>query len=328
MGRKKDRDFWIGLDLGGTKMLASLYGPDFKRIASAKKRTKGREGAEAGLQRIQALIRDVLAAGSVDAASLAGVGVACPGPLDLNKGIILEAPNLGWKQVPIRSVIEKQFACSAAILNDVDAGVYGEYRFGAGRKARCVLGVFPGTGIGGGCVYEGRLLRGRRTSCLELGHFPVVADGALCGCGRRGCLETVSSRLAIAAEAAKAAFRGEAPHLLSQGGTDLVNLRSNTLAASIMGGDAALEHIVRRAAFVLGRAIGGMVNLLAPDIVVLGGGLVEAMPDLYLEEAAKGAAETAMPAFDGQYAIRVAKLGDDAAVLGAAAWAEASMQAT
>lgn len=322
MGKAESRDFWLGLDLGGTKMLASLYGPGFAKVGSGKKKTKGREGAESGLSRIQGLIREVLAQGSVDVSRLAGVGVACPGPLDLNKGIILEAPNLGWKNVPIRSVLEKAFGCTTAIVNDVDAGVYGEYRFGAGRKARCVLGVFPGTGIGGGCVYEGRLLRGRRNSCLEIGHFPVVAGGALCGCGRRGCLETVASRLAIAAEAAKAAFRGEAPHLLSMGGTDLVNLRSNTLAAAIQAGDAVVERVVRRAARTLGRAVGGMVNLLAPDVVVLGGGLVEAMPALYVEEVAKGAAETAMPAFEGQFEIKVAKLGDDAAVRGAAAWAE------
>ena len=325
MGKKDGRDFWLGLDLGGTKMLSTLYGKDFEKVASAKKKTKGREGAEAGLQRIEALIREVLTAGGIEASHLAGAGVACPGPLDLNKGIILEAPNLGWKKVPIQTSLENAFSCPAVIVYDVDAGVYGEYRFGAGKQARCVVGVFPGTGIGGGCVYEGRLLRGKRNSCMEIGHFPAVAGGAFCGCGRRGCLETVASRLAIASEAAKAAFRGEAPHLLSLGGTDLVNLRSNTLAASVAAGDSVVEGIVRNAARTLGRAMGGMVNLLAPDVVVLGGGLVEAMPKLYLEETAGGAAETVMPAFEGQFAIRVAKLGDDAAVLGAASWAQASV---
>ena len=166
-------------------------------------------------------------------------------------------------------------------MNDVDAGVYGEYRFGVAHNARCVIGVFPGTGIGGGCVYEGR--SHPRTQVFVHGdraHPGPAPWRRLCGCGRYGCLETEASRLAIAAEAARAAFRGDAPELLKIAGTDLSNIRSGALAQSIKAGDLAVEKITRRAAEMIGLAVGNVCNLLAPDIVVLGGGLVEALPEV------------------------------------------------
>src|SRR4029079_4737285 len=192
-----------------------------------------------------------------------GIGIGCPGSVDLDKGTILEAANLGWKGGKLRDTLAAAFACPVVVINDVDAGVYGEYRFGAAKNARCAIGVFPGTGIGGGCVYEGRIFRGKQFSCLEIGHMSVTASGRLCGCGRYGCLETEASRLAIAAEAAKAAFRGEAPELLRLAGTDLADIRSGQLAESIKAGDAAIERIVIRAASFLGSAIGDAANLLA-----------------------------------------------------------------
>jgi glucokinase len=206
----------------------------------------------------------------------------------------------------------------------VDAGVYAEYRFGAGKGARCVLGVFPGTGIGGGCVYEGKIIRGRKNSCMEIGHIQVTLNGSICGCGRRGCLETEASRLAISAAAAQAAFRGEAPHLLAAVGTDVSLIRSGILAEAIKNGDTIIENIVRNAAELIGVAIGDVINLLAPDVVVLGGGLVEAMPKLFVDAVENAARNNCMPSFSKTFKTVAAKLGDDANVLGAAAWAEAS----
>ncbi len=176
---------------------------------------------------------------------LRGIGLGSAGPLDLDEGIILDAPNLGWKDVKIKSILEKEFGCPAVVLNDVDAGVYGEYRFGAARSSRCAVGVFPGTGIGGGCVYDGKILRGKTNSCMEIGHIQVVPDGPRCGCGLQGCLEAVASRLAISAAAAQAAYRGQAPHLLDIAGTSLDEIRSGALADAIAAGDTVVESIVR-----------------------------------------------------------------------------------
>lgn len=316
---KKQR--WIGFDLGGTKMMAQVLDGNFKTLGRKKKKTRAQEGREAGLERIRNTIESALDDAGIQAQQLSGIGVGCPGPLQLDRGVIIEAPNLGWRDVALKDYLEDAFECPAVILNDVDAGVYGEYRFGAGRGARCVVGVFPGTGIGGGCVYDGGILRGRVGSCLEIGHMQVLPNGPRCGCGLYGCLEAVASRLSISAAAAAAAYRGEAPYLLEHVGMDLAEIRSSALKASVEGGDRAVERIVRDAARWVGTAVGNVINLLAPDVVVLGGGLVEALSTLYLEEVRAGAEAQVMASFRGQYEIRTAELRDDAAVKGAAAWA-------
>jgi glucokinase len=190
---------------------------------------------------------------------------------------------------------------------------------GAGRGARCVLGVFPGTGVGGGMVYEGKIFRGRKSSCMEIGFLQMATEGPTAGVGPVGTLEALASRLAIAAEAAKAVYRGKAPHLAQIAGTDLANIKSGALAKSIEAGDTVIEDIVRRAAEQIGRAIGSLVNVLSPDIVVIGGGLAEAMPKLYLQEAQNGAKRNVIPSLKDSFTIRIAELGDYSTSIGAAA---------
>jgi glucokinase len=320
------RDCWVGFDLGGTKMLAAVLNSDMKVLGKERRKTKGHEGVGTVLERMVKTIRDALTDAKIDASRLAGIGVGCPGPLDLDKGVVIDAPNLGWKDVALRDHLQKEFGCPAVIANDVDAGVFGEYRFGAGRDARCVIGVFPGTGIGGGCVYEGRILRGRNRSCMEIGHLQVVPYGSMCGCGQRGCLETVASRMAIAAEAAKAAFRGDAPNLMAAAGADLTAIRSSALAASIKAGDKVIERIVRDAAGRIGVAVANVIHLLSPDIVVLGGGLVEAMPELFVGGVGKTANKHVMPSYVNSFRVIPCQLGDDSVLLGAAAWAREVIQ--
>lgn len=310
----------IGFDLGGTKMLALVLNSEYRILGREKKKIKDKNSDKLTVDRIIETIRSSLElSDSTKTPGIIGIGV--PGTLDLKRGIILEAPNLGWKKVPLKVLLEKEFTCPVIISNDVDAGVYGEYCFGAGRQSQSVLGIFPGTGIGGGFVKYGELFTSGQTSCMEIGHLPAVTDGLLCGCGRSGCLETVASRLAISAAASMAIYRGEAPNLQKISGTDISLIRSGALAAAIASGDKKIEQIVRHAAMHLGRVLGGVINLLAPQTVVLGGGLVEAMPELYLEEVSKHSRNHVMPSFENIYKIAVAELGDDATALGAAAWA-------
>jgi glucokinase len=317
---------WVGFDLGGTKMMAAAFSGEFRVLGRKRRKTKGSEGVKAGLERIVETIRDALDEAQVKPSQLCGIGVGCPGNIDLEKGTLIDSANLGWKNFPIQDALKKAFGCPVVVLNDVDAGVYGEYRFGAGKNARCVIGIFPGTGIGGACVYEGKILRGKSMSCFEIGHVQVNPQGIPCGCGRIGCLETEASRLAISAAAAMAAFRGEAPHLLAAAGTDLANIRSGVLADAIRAGDTVIERIVEQAARLIGWAVGDVVNLLAPDVVVLGGGLVEAMPDILVENVEQAARERVAPPFAKTFKVAAAKLGDDAVVRGAAAWAEATAE--
>ena len=322
MNGQTAKKHWLGFDLGGTKMLATVFDENFKILGSKRKRTKGYEGLEAGFQRIESTISKALEDAEVEAEDLAAIGIGCPGPIDVERGRMIEAPNLGWRNVDIADKLKKEYGCDVVVLNDVDAGVYGEYLFGAGQRARCVVGMFPGTGIGGGCVYRGEIIQGRHVTCMEVGHTQVMAGGPITGNNRHGSLESVASRLAIAAAAAQQAYRGGAPHLRKAVGTDIANIRSGALADAVANGDDAVKQIIKSAATYIGNAVGGLIHLLAPEVVVLGGGLVEAMPELYVKTVEKTVADFIMPSYKDTYRIETAKLGDDAAVLGAAAWAK------
>ena len=316
--------YWLGVDLGGTKMLAVLFDADFKLLAERKEKTNGQDGAKAVVERLKSLISETLREADLRPRQLSGLGVGVPGPVNVKNGTVLAAPNLGWHNLPLQKMLEHTFNRPTLVINDVDAGTYGEFRFGAGEKARCIIGLFPGTGIGGGCVYEGQIFSGSESTCFEIGHVLAVPDGRPCGCGRYGCLEAHASRLAIAADVAVAVYRGQSPVLRELAGTDLRDIKSRTLAKAIAAGDRVVEDIVRRAARLLGVATASVVNLLAPDVVVLGGGLVEALEQLYLDEVRAAVLLHAMPFLGRHVKVRAAKLGDHATVLGAAALAEKS----
>ncbi len=301
-------------------MLAIVYDDNFEELSRERKKTKGFEGEEAGLDRIKNTIRKAMDEANVDDEDIAGIGIGCPGPIDMKRGVILEAPNLGWEKVQVRKSLEEEFDCPVSVVNDVDAGVYGEYLFGAAQDAFCVVGIFPGTGIGGGCVYDGKIFRGAKNTCMEIGHVPLVSDGQLDGCGNPGTVEAVASRLSIAGAAAQAAYRGQAPTLKKIAGTEVGAIRSGAIAQSIKGGDEAVKAIVQNAAEHLGMAIVSIVHLLSPDIVVMGGGLVEAMPELFVKEAQSVAKKRVLGSFKETFKVVAAQLGDDAAVQGAAAW--------
>ena len=317
---KECNKVWVGFDLGGTKMLAVVFDEEFRILGRKRRKTREKGKGEVQLERLTETIAMALEDASVDGSAVQGIGAGCPGPLDLNKGVILEAPNLGWKNIALREILSKEFDCHAEICNDVDAGVFGEYSQGVAQGERCVLGVFPGTGVGGGCVYEGNIFRGSRASCMEVGFLQMATDGPSAGVGPVGTLEALASRLAISGEAAKAVYRGQAPALAELAGTDLSNIRSGALAKSVDQGDKVVKQIIERAAEQVGRGIGSMVNLLAPDVVVLGGGLVEAMPKLYLEHVKTGAERNVLPSLKDCFKLKVAELGDLASVTGAAAW--------
>ncbi|MGB7343127.1 MAG: ROK family protein [Pirellulaceae bacterium] len=313
---------WLGFDLGGTKMLTIAYDEDWNVLGRRRRKTRGREGSDEGIDRIVSTISRLLEESKLEKDQIAGIGVGCPGPIDLDKGCLLSTPNLGWKDVAVAEVLGDQFGCPISVLNDVDAGVYGEYMFGAAKDARCVVGIFPGTGVGGGCVYEGNILQGSGISCMEIGHTRISGSNKSSGSAFPGSLEAEASRLTIAAEAAKAAHRGDAPYLFKESGTDLADIKSGALAASIENGDKVVRRLVEEAAMTIGYAVANVVHILAPDKVVLGGGLIEAMEDLIVSTVRKTARANVMPVYRDRFEVVAAKLGDDAGVKGAAAWAK------
>ncbi|MEO1618736.1 MAG: ROK family protein [Planctomycetota bacterium] len=317
---------WIGFDLGGTKMLSVAYDNDWKVMGRRRRKTKGREGSDSGIARIGSTIERLLEENDLDTDQVEGIGIGCPGPIDLKKGRIMETPNLGWDDVEVGDYLKDKFSCECVVLNDVDAGLYGEYVFGAAQRSRCSVGIFPGTGVGGACVYEGNILQGDGISCMEIGHTRISSGSRIGGHKLSGTLEAEASRLSIAAEAAKAAFRGDAPVLAKEAGTDLANIRSGALSDSIEGGDRAIKRLVLEAAESIGMGVVNVIHMLCPDTIVLGGGLVEAMEDLIVGAVEKTAKENVMEVYRDRFKVVAAKLGDDAGVKGAAAWARGRLE--
>ncbi len=229
------------------------------------------------------------------------LGSDVPDPIDLKNGRILTTPNLGWDDVDVQSYLEKRFGCPTVVVNDVDAGVFGEYMFGSAKGSRCAVGIFPGTGIGGGCVYKGRILHGAGISCMEIGHTRISSSSRASGYKLAGTVEAEASRLTIAAEAAKAAYRGDAPYLLKKTGTDLSAIRSSAIADAVANGDKVIRNLVEEAAEAIGVAVVNVVHILAPDVIVLGGGLVEAMEDLIVGTVRKTARQSVMSVYRDRF---------------------------
>lgn len=311
----KSGDHIIGLDIGGTKTMAVVYDHQFREKGMCRKKTRTRS-KEATEERICGIVREAIEDAGV--ANIRGIGVGSPGPLDPSTGTIIDTPNLAWKNFPLAKTLEKAFGVPAVVDNDVNVGTYGEWRFGEVSGCQNVVGVFPGTGIGGGIIVEGKLLHGFSGAAGEVGHMTIDIDGPFCGCGKRGCLEALASRIAIASRVAAAAARGDAPYILANAGTDLANIRSGMLAKAIESGDRIVEAIVRRAAYTTGIAVANLINILSPEAVVLGGGLVEAMEKLYIEETQRAVKEHAMPFLRKNVRIVAARLGDHAVTMGAA----------
>ncbi len=311
----KEGDFIVGLDIGGTKMMACVFDHKFKVVGRCKKKSKSSK-AEDPEERIERIVKEALA--DSGGKTIRGIGVGSPGPLDPKTGVIIDTPNLGWKRFPLGQMLGKAFGVPVAVDNDVNLGTYGEWVFGKIKDCKDVIGLFPGTGIGGGIIVNGQLYHGASGSAGEVGHMTLEIDGPYCGCGKRGCFEALASRIAIAAQIAALAARGDAPYILENCGTDLANIRSGMIAKAIDAGEKMVEGVVRKAAFYTGVAAANLVNIFSPEALVLGGGLVEAMEALYMEEIAKALKEHTMPFLLKFVKVVPAKLGDDAVAMGAA----------
>ncbi|HOX33274.1 MAG TPA: ROK family protein [Spirochaetales bacterium] len=314
----KDGRVYVGADLGATKILAAVFDSSMKPLATEKAKTPREASAKAVVAALAETVRRALAASGADAKSLAGVGVAVPGPLDRARGIVRYTPNMGFKDYALGSELAGLFGAPAFLDNDVQAGVYGELRAGALRGKRNAVGVFVGTGIGGGIVIDGKVYRGSTGSAGEVGHMTLLDGGALCGCGNYGCLEALASRGAMAKDALALAAAGKAPGMLDAAGTDIRKYRSSAIASSIESGDKSVRRAVDRAAYWLGVGLANIVHLLNPEAIVIGGGIATRFGERYLERALASMEEHLMPGLSGSAQVLLSELGDLAVPTGAA----------
>lgn len=311
----------IGFDLGGTKMYAVVFDGDLKEVGSSRVPTDGHKGEKDGMRRILSTTRAAMAQAGIKNKHLKAFGIGCPGVVDFEKGILRGATNLGWADVKVAGYLEDKLGVKVAVLNDVDAGTYAEYSMGAGKKSRSLLGIFPGTGVGGGFVYEGHILRGKAASCMEIGNLRLAGTTLEGESDEPVRLEALAGRLGVAAACATEAARGGAPSVMKLAGTDIKAIKSGTIKKAIDSGEEAVEKIIKRSISYLGLGAAAVVDLLAPDTIVLGGGLVEKMPKLYTDGLRKAIKANASAALAKGISIKVAKLGDNAVAVGAAAYA-------
>ncbi len=314
---QSDGKVYVGVDVGATKILAAVFDRKLKPIAVGKAKTPREAKAEVVVDAISEAVRGVLAqAGEVP--GLAGVGVAVPGPLDRAKGIVRYTPNMGFHDFPLGKELTGLFGAPAFLENDVQAGVLGELRAGALRGAMNAVGVFIGTGVGGGIVINGEIYRGATGSAGEVGHMIVQEGGASCGCGNYGCLEALSSRTAMAKEAAAQAASGKAPALFEEAGTDIRKYRSSALFKSVAAGDKGVRRSVDRAAWWLGVGLANLVHLLNPEAIVIGGGVATRFGKKFVQAAEASMEEHLLPGMSGTVRVLLSELGDLAVPTGAA----------
>ncbi len=331
-GPKKVSDkLYMGVDVGGTKILAALAEASGRIVARKRRPTPrgGRPRPDASsrgtrerrsqtLAAITAAMEDVLAKAG---RGLAGIGVAIPGVADSRAGRIVITPNMDLSGVPIVAPLARKFGVPVALGNDVNLGALAERWLGSSAGASSAVGVFIGTGIGGGIIQDGRLLTGYRGAAGEVGHMRMQLDGPLCGCGGRGCLEALASRTAIERDIRQAVAAGAKTILTELTASDLRVIKSGMLKEALEHKDKLVMQVMGRAAEILGEACLNLRHLLDPEVIVLGGGVIEACESFLMPIVERVVAADPLGEAGAGCRVAVSALGDDAVVLGAIALA-------
>jgi glucokinase len=314
----------IGVDLGGTTIgVGALPADGSRQIAMATHPTLAEEGADAVVGRIVAAVETVIETTMQETGCLRsdflGAGIGAPGPLDRERGIVIIAPNLGWRDFPLRDSIAKRVGLPSTLDNDANCATLGEWWCGAARGGRNVVGITIGTGIGGGLIFDGVLYHGSSDVAGEIGHATIDSTGRRCKCGNYGCLEAYASGPAIA-ERAREALTGDGNEsilpLLVEG--DLGRITAQTVYEAARRGDEIAREVVRDTARFLGTGIANLVNIFNPDVVVLAGGVTAAGDALFEPLRAEVRRRAFRPAVE---ACRIVpgSLGGYAGVIGAVA---------
>ncbi len=293
----------IGVDLGATNCRAALFYVSGEPVARREIPSVGSCKQDEAVERLAQLVTD-LAGGQEERVELRGVGIGCPGPIDREREVVLEAPNMpSWDHVPLRSLLENKLGVPVALENDANIAVYGEYMCGSGKNVKSLLGLTLGTGIGGGFVEDGRIICGAHGMAWEVGHMHAGAEGIRCGCGAIDCLEVYASGEGIKRWYARE--RGSEEHSCR----DVFHLAGQ--------GDEIASRVVSGAAVLLGRALASLQKIIDPEAIILSGGLSRER-DLLLKPAEEEARRNLFASSTQDFDLKEATLGTDAGLYGAA----------
>lgn len=305
----------VGIDIGGTKLATVVADKTGHILGKVRKPTHSEKGPEYAIGLLFDMVREVVNQVGLEQTSISAIGVSCGGPLDTKTGIVYSPPNLpGWDALPLKALLESEFQVPVVIENDANASALAEFRFGGGRGYSAVLYMTMSTGIGGGIVIDGQVYHGANDSAGEVGHQILLPNGPRCGCGKRGCLEALCSGPAIARRA-QAAIRkqrkGEKSPtaLLTLADGRIEAVKSEHVLAAARTGDALALELVQETAYYMGWGIANLVNILNPDIVLLGT-IAVAAGDLLLDPIRETVSKFAMTRPAEAVHIAPAQLGD------------------
>lgn len=307
--------YGVGVDLGGTKIATALVDAEGRVLARTSCLTEAWEGQEKVLERMYKTVEDVLGEAGILAGDLAGIGIGSPGPLDSKTGTVYSAPNLGWTNVPVGDLFRERFGVPIKVGNDANLAGLGEKWLGAGKNVDDLLYITVSTGVGGGIIIDGKVHTGAHDIAGEVGHIIVQKDGPLCNCGARGCLEAIASGTAIAREAKAGLKRGESPLLAKLVGDG--DPTSKDVGQAARKGDPFSAKLLQESFTYLGLGIVSLLNVLDPQLVVIGGG-VSNLDELLFDPVRKTVKENLGTTRLADVPIVKAELGADVGVLGAA----------
>jgi glucokinase len=306
----------VGVDVGGTKVAAALVTAEGEIRRKTRVPMVSTGDAATGFAAVREAIGAIYAA--APEAVITGIGICSPGPLDPTTGVVLNPPNLPcWRNFPLAAETEEAFAVPTRVDNDGNAAGLAEALWGAGAGYRNVFYATIGTGIGAGIVFDRKIYHGRTGSAAEGGHVSIDYKGPVCGCGKRGCIEALASGPRIAARAREKLAAGIPSRILAHAGS-IAAVQTEHVGAAFREGDAIAGEVLSETAFLLTVWLGNIVDLLEPDVIVVGGGVAELMSSFFAGISAD-LPHWCLNQRAGEIPLVLARYGADAGLAGAAA---------
>lgn len=318
---KNESRIVVGVDIGGTKVAAGLVNARGEILAQTRTPMVTTGSPSDGLDAVARAIRE-LSSGTVSPSQIEAIGVCAPGPLDPITGTILNPPNLKiWHNYPLAAEMRRLYSVPVKIDNDANAAALAEAKWGAGRGYRNVFYVTVGTGIGTGIIFDGRIYHGKTGAAAEGGHVGIDSAGPVCNCGKRGCIETLAAGPAIARRARQKLARSPSSILLEMAGGDVQKISSQMVGKAHAAGDPVAREVMHETLDLLAYWLGNIIDLLEPDVIVIGGGVSSLLAPFLgeIRERWRGACLNPDPL---GIPLVLAHYGEDAGIAGAAALCE------
>ncbi len=312
----------VAVDIGGTKIMVALFSAGGKMQAKDIRPTLVSEGVDAVIKRLYAAVNSILKTSELSSTEISAIGIACAGGIDTGRGVVVtSSPNLpGWAGLPLADLMKNKLGIATYVVNDAGAAALGEQRYGAGKGAKNLVLFTLGTGIGGGIIIDGKLYLGDRGSVGELGHMTVEPQGPRCGCGNTGCLEMLASGTAIVRDAIERIRKGDKSALVAMAKGKIDQITAETVGEAARNGDKLAQEVITQAAYYLGVGMINIANIFNPEMIIIGGGMA-ALGEMIIGQGRKMVAERAFSRNLKSVSIAIGRLGNEAGVYGAAAFA-------